>query len=66
MNKPNLYASSATLDGIRKLTVKFYGGSVVTLNPDGPNRWTVSTERGLTGLHVVKKRDRYRLEKPNA
>ena len=61
--RPQLIASSATIEGIIKLIVRYYYGSNVTLNEKGPDIWAVSTGKGeCWGVRVIHKKARYRFE----
>src|SRR3546814_15255898 len=65
LTMPTLLASAPTLDDIRDSVVRFYCGQSMTLLPSSDNRWIISrTHDGkeIEGVHVIRKRGRYRLE----
>jgi len=64
-----LLSTAPTLDAIRDCVGRFYCGQSMTLIPAGEGKWSIqSTYDGVTveGVHVVKKRNRYRFESTNS
>lgn len=64
MTQEQLFATAPTLDAMRDCVTRFYAGESKTLIPDGTGWKIVCTASGATvaGVHVVKRRNRYRFE----
>ena len=59
-----MYATSGSLDGIRKLISEFYGGATITLEEREPRRWIIKNTGGvIPGVEVVNQRFRLRFKK---
>lgn len=60
-----LYGSSASLDGIKKIIAQFYYGDSAnySFTETGPDTWSISGPKGIkSGVVVRKSKGRYRFE----
>lgn len=62
--KPTVYATSGSLEGIRKRISQFYGGATITLEERGERRWVVKNANGVVpGVEVVNANFRLKFQK---
>jgi hypothetical protein len=63
MSKPRLLASSSDQAGIVQQISRFFGGSQISLLPDGSDRFAIHNRNGLIAdCWVVISKGRYRFE----
>lgn len=65
MAKPDLLATASTIEDVRGVVCRFYGGVSKTLIPTGDDTWKVVdtyTGKEASGVRVVRKRNRFRFE----